>query len=278
MKSPFKYINNFNYAPRQRLLENMSIEAIKKNGFVLKYIPRDGVDRDDLYGEDPYNRFDLAIEIEAYIKNIDSFSGQGDILTRIGFIVNDQITFTIARRRFDEVREELLISENDYVYQQEHVNLSAPYESDGFLLEDGNKEGYSIDFDRPRAGDLIYFAMVDKIFEITHVEHESMFYQFGKLMTWDLQCELFKYSSDEFDTAHPEIDIVEDLYNLDMNREVYLHEDGEPIQIDGGGYLTLETYRIEDFDTTANNELLQDKAEDLINFGEKSPLIQTNKW
>ena len=39
------------------------------------------------------------------------------------------------------------------------------------------------------------------IFEIKFVEHEDPFYQVGKLFVFKLQCELFEYSGEDFDTG-----------------------------------------------------------------------------
>jgi hypothetical protein len=39
------------------------------------------------------------------------------------------------------------------------------------------------------------------MFEIKFVEHEDPFYQVGKLFVFKLQCELFEYSGEDFDTG-----------------------------------------------------------------------------
>lgn len=277
--SPSKYFQHYDWGPRQRLAEDLVIQAIKQNGINLKYIPRENVERDHLFGDDPYTKFENAVEFEAWVKSVDSFEGQGDILTKIGFMISDQVVFTIARRRWQQIRSEKLINEHGYLFQQEGTNLSVHSESSGYLLEDGNANGYTITFDKPRPGDLIWFPMVGKIFEITHVEHETLFYQFGKLLTYDLRCELFKYSNEQFETGDANIDAIEDRYTIDMGEDEYLNEDGEALLGEDGDNLIQETYRVEDGDRTANNELLQYSANSsLINFGEKSPLVKRNEW
>ena len=68
---------------------------------------------------------------------------------------------------------------------------------------------------RPNEGDLIYFPMSGSMFEIKFVEHENPFYQVGKLFVFKLQCELFEYSGEDFDTGTV-VDLVENeqsLYN-----------------------------------------------------------------
>ena len=50
--------------------------------------------------------------------------------------------------------------------------------------------------ERPKEGDLIYFPLGERLFEIKHVEHENPFYQLGKNFIYELQCELFRYEDE----------------------------------------------------------------------------------
>ena len=59
---------------------------------------------------------------------------------------------------------------------------------------------------RPKEGDLIYFPLGERLFEIKRVEHEKPFYQLGSLYTYDLSCELFEYENEFVDTSIAEID------------------------------------------------------------------------
>ena len=63
----------------------------------------------------------------------------------------------------------------------------------------------------PREGDLIYFPLGQRLFEVKFVEHEQPFYQLGKNYVYQLQCELFEYEDEVIDTSIDEIDTqVED--------------------------------------------------------------------
>ena len=62
---------------------------------------------------------------------------------------------------------------------------------------------------RPKEGDLIYFPLTSKLFQIMFVEHETPFYQTGALPTFDLTCELFVYSDEKIDTGVDTIDVIE---------------------------------------------------------------------
>ena len=145
------------------------VESIKIFGHDVSYLPRTKNNVDNLLGEDPTSSFTAAYPIEMYIKNTDGFAGEGAFVGRFGLEIRQQITFTVARRTWDGV-------------------------------------GIST---RPLEGDLIWFPMTNKLFEIQFVDHESVFYQLGKLPVYDLSCELFEYSDEDIDTGIEDIDKVE---------------------------------------------------------------------
>jgi hypothetical protein len=49
---------------------------------------------------------------------------------------------------------------------------------------------------RPREGDLVYFPLGKRIFEVKFVEHEQPFYQLGRTYVYELKCELFEYEDE----------------------------------------------------------------------------------
>lgn len=127
----------------------------------------------------------------------------GDTFTKFGFEIRDSVKFTVARRRFK--RETSL--------------------------------------DRPLEGDLLYLPLSKGLFEIKFVEHENPFYQLGKLYSYQLTCELFQFSEEDFDTGIPEIDSVKDEtgYKIELDLGVlygggtfakgdlvYQYENGSP--------------------------------------------------
>ena len=86
--------------PEQRLIENLTIESIKTFGIDVYYLPRTLNDEDKLMGEDNTASYNSAHTIEMYIKTVEGFEGQGDFISKFGLQINDQITFTVAKRRF----------------------------------------------------------------------------------------------------------------------------------------------------------------------------------
>ncbi|AFK66268.1 neck protein [Synechococcus phage S-CBM2] len=160
----------------QNLIQDLIDEQIKIFGKDVKYLPRTLVDKDELFKEDAMSTFDSAYTIEAYIANIDGFSGDGDLFSKFGVRISDQATFIVSRRRFTEAVDD---------------NTT--------LIVEG----------RPNEGDLIYFPLAQKLFEIKFVEHESPFYQLNKQYVWEIRCELFEYSDEDFNTGDNDIDIIE---------------------------------------------------------------------
>jgi len=180
------YFNHLQNTSEQNLHQDLIIEAIKNFGIDVYYLPRTLVNLDVLYSEDTISEFNSAFLIEMYIKTVDGFEGEGDFISRFGLEIRDQMILSVARRRWD--------------------NLEI------------------LDYTRPKEGDLIFLPLNKKIYEIRYVEHESVFYQFGKLPIYDLTCELFSYDDQKIDTGIQEIDQIEDDYSYALE-----------VQFDSGG-------------------------------------------
>lgn len=151
------------------LLEDLVVESIQVFGHEVSYLPRTKNNLDNIFGEDPTSSFESAYPVEVYIKTTDGFEGEGAFVGRFGLEIREQITFSMSQRTW------------------KGLGLTT----------------------RPLEGDLIWFGMAQKMFEIYFVEHQAIFYQLGKLPTFDLSCEFFEYSSEDIDTGIPKIDAVE---------------------------------------------------------------------
>lgn len=284
------YFNNFSYGREQDLVEDLTIESIKMYGHSLRYIPKTVVRNDPLFGEDTLTSYNEAAEIEMYIRNVEGFEGDGDFLSKFNLEIRDQITFTVARKRFDQAKSEKLTTEVGYNYLVETANTNSPsrqylstaYSGDSIVLEEGTSEGYAITTNRPVEGDLIYFPLVGKMFEIKFVEHESIFYQTGRLQTYDLRCELFEYSNERIDTGNTVIDAIEDNYSTDILTNEMLQEDGSILLLEEGGSL-MQEYRVEATQPTANNEYFQSNdpvfsSTSVIDFSESNPFSEIDRY
>ena len=285
-----QYFNNFNYGREQDLVEDLCLEALKIYGYNVKYIPSVFVREDPLFGEDTLRKFDDAVDLEMYIKNVEGFEGEGDFLSKFNLEIRDQITLTVARKRFDQAKSEKLTTEVGYNILTEDADTNAPsrqylstaYAGDSIQLEEGGLEGYSITTNRPTEGDLIYFPLVKKLFEIKFVEHEQVFYQTGRLQTYDIRCELFEYSSEQIDTGISDIDSIEDNYTTDILAYEMLLEDDEKLLNEDGGSI-MQEYRVEDSQLTANNSYFQSNdpifsPSSVIDFSEKNPFGEVDRY
>lgn len=241
------FFNNFAFSQEQTLIEDLIIESIKIYGFDCYYMPRTLIAEDTLFGEDLLSKFETSYLLEMYIKSVDGFEGEGDFLSKFNIEIRDEMVLTVSRRRFSE---ELTISDTT--------------------------EGIG----RPSEGDLIYFPLNNKIFEVKFVEHESIFYQMGSLQTYDLRCELYEYSHERLDTGISEIDSIETVYSGDMSQSQILTEAGEELLTEDNYYLSQDsgTYRVEDTDKAANNEQFSASSIDFIDFSEGNPFSEGGNW
>ena len=160
----------------QNLYEDLIIESIKIYGQDLYYLPRDLVNVDDVFREDPVSKFNSNYLLEMYVDNIDGFDGEGDLFTKFGVEIRDQVTFTVAKRRWQQT----------------------------VMRYDNEIQGI-----RPLEGDLVFTPFSKKIFQIMHVEHEQPFYQLNNLPVFKLQCELFEYNDEDFDVNNDAITQLE---------------------------------------------------------------------
>jgi len=163
----------------QRLVQDLINEQLRMYGVEVVYIPRKFVNRKTIIEEVTASKFDDNFAIEAYVNNFEGYSGQGDILTKFGVSLKDELAITISKERFEDFIAPFLEGFDD-----SEITLST----------------------RPREGDLIYFPLGERLFEVKFVEHESPFYQLGKNYVYELKCELFEYEDEIIDTSIEKID------------------------------------------------------------------------
>ena len=177
----------FNHAvnTEQHLYEDLVVESLRMYGHETYYLPRQIIEEDTILNEDVQSKFGDAYSVEMYIENVEGYEGEGDLMSKFGVSVRDTATFVISLRSWER-----------------------------FISLDGNL-ATSL---RPNEGDLIHLPLSGSMSEIKFVEHENPFYQVGKLFVFKLQCELFEYSGEDFDTNVTDIDLIEDeqAYHIDM--------------------------------------------------------------
>jgi hypothetical protein len=276
-----KYFRNYNYGREQRVEDDLTVEAIKIYGTDVQYMPRTIFNEIEEFGEDPLSKFDLAVPIEVYVNNLENFQGEGDFLSKFNLEIRDQITLTMARRRWDQIRTEKLVDEIGNIYLTEDNPAIYSSNTDNYLLETGSANGYSISSSRPLEGDLIYIPFINNgngaIYEIKFVEHERVFYQHGKLYTYEMTCELFRYSSERLDTGNNDIDIIETRLTQDILNYNYLMENSDIMISEDGGYIVQE-FRLENILGSANNEMFTQKSFIDVDFSERNPFSEVDRY
>lgn len=211
------FFNNMYNTYEQNLMNDLTVEMIKIFGVEVIYLPRSTPNIDKLFLEDPTSSFVNAINIEMYIKDFNGWRGEGDMMSKFGISMADQITFCVARTRFAE-------------------DIGSIYN----LI-------------RPNEGDLIYFAIPNAIFEVKFVEHEAVFYQTGALQHYELRCERWNYSNEEINTGNPVVDNIEPEYTFATDGYRILTEAGFWINTEAGDRLLQETYEDDIIDGTTQN-------------------------
>ena len=269
--------------PEQYLYEDLIIEQLRIYGQDVYYIPRRLVAEDELFGEDGLSKFEDAYLIEMYVDNNDGYEGEKELMSKFGLDIQDDATFTVARRRW----EQFVAVDNNLI-----VSL------------------------RPNEGDLVYWPKGRKLFEITFVDHDDPFYQVHNLPTYKLKCKTFEYGSEDIDTGIAEIDSVETDNSLDQleyqvslgqtgtfNEEIRLEDNsgvilddelgdkilsedethGGSLQVEnsvqgaGASYIVQETYKIDTIDENAMNDFFDSEDDTILDFTESNPFGDAGK-
>ena len=178
----------------QFLLQDVINEQLKIYGIDVYYLPRKIFKTDNIIREVQSSKFDDSFILEAYLNNYEGYNPNSDLMTKFGLRLTNEVSLTISRERFEEFITPFLEG-----------------------ISSGIKEGLITDYtfedlvNRPKEGDLIYFPLGERLFEIKRVESEKPFYQLGKNYVYELSCELYEYENELIETSIDEVDnTVED--------------------------------------------------------------------
>ena len=163
----------------QNLLQDLINEQLKMYGVEVHYLPRKYVTEKTVIREVIQSTFDDAYPIEAYVENVDGYGDNPTLLSKFGIQATNELNLIISKERWENYIQPLIKNETN-------VKLST----------------------RPKEGDLVYFPLGDRLFEIKYVEHERPFYQLQKNYVYELRCELFRLDDELIDTGIDEIDDV----------------------------------------------------------------------
>jgi len=163
----------------QGLIQDLINEQLRMYGVEIYYLPRQYITEKTVLREVIESEFSSAYPIEAYINSYEGYSDNPTILSKFGIQALNEIVLTISRERYENYIAPL-------IKNQSNIKLSK----------------------RPKEGDLVYFPLGDRLFEIKYIEHEKPFYQLQGNYTYELRCELFRYEDELIDTS---IDKIDDL-------------------------------------------------------------------
>ena len=173
----------------QGLVQDLINEAIQIHGVDVYYLPREYVTKKTVIREVIESKFSNAFPLEAYIDTYEGYEGAGVLLSKFGIQPNTDITLIISKERYEIYITPLI---------KNIPNIKLP--------------------DRPKEGDLIWFPLGDRLFEIKFVEHEIPFYQLQKTYVYNLKCELFRYQNETIATG---IEFIDDNTKEEGYIEIY---------------------------------------------------------
>ena len=146
-------------------------------GVEIHYLPRKYLTEKTILKEVIQSAFDDAYPIEAYVQNYDGYSENSILMSKFGLQQTQEVNLVISKERWENYIQPLS-------QEKRNIKLST----------------------RPKEGDLVYFPLGDRLYEIKFVEHEKPFYQLQKNYVYELRCELFRYEDEIIDTNIDEID------------------------------------------------------------------------
>jgi hypothetical protein len=188
-----QYFTNYQYANTQTLVDNLVVESIKQKGLDVNYIPREIVNYDEILGEGETYTFANNYIIEMYMENVMEWKGQGDIFSKFGLSIQDECTLVVSKSRFIE-------------------------ELDGVR-------------NMPHEGDLIYLPFSQSFLQIKKMEYDSSFWPQGQNYIWQLKCELFSFSGEEFNTGNTTIQSEISRYPVSANNS-FMPDDSDELDIE----------------------------------------------
>ena len=163
----------------QSLVQDLINEQLRMYGVDIFYIPRKYITEKTVLREVVQSKFDMALPLEAYVDNFDEYAGAGTILSKFGIQSQDEVRLVISRERFENYISPL-------IEDQTNIKLST----------------------RPKTGDLIWFPLDDRVYEVKDIEYAKPYYQLQDLYVYELTCELFRVEDEVIATGIEEIDNV----------------------------------------------------------------------
>ena len=194
------------YSGETNLVDDLVREQIKMYGVDMLYMPRYMVNLDRLLHEATKSVFELALPMPLYIKSFSGYDNSMEMLTKFGVRAADELTLVMSRSEWSAYYAPFVkgyYNDKDEKPPEEELNPLTGQTAR-----------------RPKEGDLIFNPFDDSIFEIKYVQFDQPFFMLGKGYIFELQCEKFEFSGEEFSTGLDKVDDVEirrAYYRLELN-------------------------------------------------------------
>ena len=235
------FFQHYDYSLEQELFQDLVQECIQLYGLDLWYIPRNLNNYDKIFGADDISSFNTAILVEWYLENVEGFEGDGTFMSKFGLQINDRVSFSVSQKTWNE----LVASDYDQLI-------------------------------RPREGDLLYYPLDKKCFEILYVEKKTFHYPLGTLPTYRVDCELFEFSSEKVNTGIAEIDQLAKERSINILDYGLTDGAGNILTDQSGNILISNKYDLEIIDNADNDQLVKE-ADDLLDFSEINPFSEPDQ-
>jgi hypothetical protein len=232
------FFNNYKSSQEQDLLESLIIESIAIYGLDCYYIPRKLNKYDAILGADDQSSYESAYSIVCYIENVNGFQGDGSFMSKFGLEIRDQVVVAVAQR----------------IFNQEIGTFTNQL--------------------RPNEGDLLFFPLNNKCFQVKYTNKFEYFYQLGGLQTYQLTLELFEYSGEVMNTGIAEIDKLQKEYSINQYDWAIKDQVGAYLTDEDGNLLVLEGSGTSDIIVNAENDLIQQESDQFVDFSSVDPFSE----
>jgi hypothetical protein len=219
----------------QNLIEDLINESVQIHGINFYYITKTLVNFDKIYGEDDQSTYSQAWTIAGQIKDVFGYAGAGNMMSKFGVEMKDQIIVSIPSREFN-------------------TQISAS----SVLI-------------RPQEGDLLYFPLHKKCFQISFVNNLEFFFALGHLTTYEVTCELFNYAGEIFNTGIPDIDILQLKFSENLFNWAIKDENGVPIRDENSDVVMVDGYSPTTIDPLDDTVELTKDLSTILDFSEDDP-------
>ena len=268
--------NKTSIATERSLYSDLVKEAIQIFGHDCFYVNRTIISEDNVFGEDSLTKFQDSQRVEMYVEDADGgLQGEKELVSKFGLDIKDEITFVVNKERFQDLTKQITIEEG-----------TDDATGGSILLEDGTldskieagtsyitREDSVTDADRPLEGDLVFHPVINKLFEISFVDHDEPFFQLDNNPVYKLKCRLFEYGSEDINTWISTLDNIDDTESLDTLAYQFTYEQTstytEEIALEDNNLLLLD--RTDSDGSDAGDNLTTETQ-----FGASSVLLETS--